>query len=349
MKLFKQQLAFKKKDKKYSLIRKSLSTPRYNECLTLKYGLGSSTVAIKFKAMNQHNEMRFDYSLYRSDQAIRGIDHFVHDAEHEMTITVPVDRDVYVLAINLASSSDTYFIGSCQHVIPGGHFNIFSISKDTARWVFKEGFNSVILISCTPQFMTMLGDNYGWIKGHLLLNSGQAGSLLNQDAYVITPAMEIDLDRILSDTDGDGPLHSMYMEAKGMSLLFSAIQTSDDHRNGKIDNATVLEVKRVYEHMVTCLEDVIDGSQLAKIAQMPEARFHRVFDLLYLMSIDTALERERLNLAESLVCYSQDDIFDISVKAGFPSFQLFLDAFESRFGMHPAHFREVYGHPSALE
>jgi AraC-like DNA-binding protein len=287
--------------------------------------------------------MRFDYSLYESDQAIKGIHYLHHSTDHEFEITVPVTEPVCALAINLASASDTFIVGEHEYKIADGYFNILSLTKDSTRWRFKEGDNRVLLVTCAPSFLTMLIDNYAWMKGNVPTDQPMKGLPLDTNAHALTPSMEDDIERLLYHADDEGLLRSMYVESKAANLFFSALQTSDDHRQGKVDDATILEIKGVYDFMATHLEEIHDVGQLMPMVTISAERFYKVFDLLYLMSPNDALERERLSVAEGLVRYTNENIFDVSLRAGYLCFDAFLVAFENRFGMHPSEFRDEYG------
>jgi AraC-like DNA-binding protein len=293
----------------------------------------------------RRDTIHFVQSIYQSDQAIRGVDYFEHYADENLRITLPVKDHLYGLVMNLGPSSDSYWVNEHEHQIPDGYFNILSLTPNSTHWAFKEGQSCMLMITCTAQFMSILIDNYGWLKDNLPSGSTPVAGPLIPRAHVITPSMDDDIEHILSDTENDGCLRTMYLESKATNLFFSALQTSDDHRQNRVDNEIVLKIKTIYDFMTMNLEHVRGASELLEVADMPEEKFLRIFDLLYFMTPDAALERERLNAAEGLVRYSAENIFEISQRTGFISFEAFLTSFENRFGMHPSEFRTVYGIP----
>ena len=87
------------------------------------------------------------------------------------------------------------------------------------------------------------------------------------------------------------------------------------------------------------LDDVIDVSELARLALTSEHHFRRVFSALAGMSLSDYIRRRRLTVAAAAVVGGNESIIDIAVRFGYSSSDAFARAFKRMHGVGPVEAR----------
>jgi len=88
------------------------------------------------------------------------------------------------------------------------------------------------------------------------------------------------------------------------------------------------------------LFDVIDFTEVARIACCSEYQFRRMFSYLAGMPLNEYIRKRRLSFAAELLRSSDEKIIDISIKCDYESPDAFSKAFQVQYGVTPSAFRK---------
>ncbi|MCL2285470.1 MAG: AraC family transcriptional regulator [Firmicutes bacterium] len=88
------------------------------------------------------------------------------------------------------------------------------------------------------------------------------------------------------------------------------------------------------------LFDVIDFTEVARIACCSEYQFRRMFSYLAGMTLNEYIRKRRLSIAASLLQTSEEKIIDISLRCGYESPDAFSKAFQAMYCVSPSVLRK---------
>ena len=104
--------------------------------------------------------------------------------------------------------------------------------------------------------------------------------------------------------------------------------------------AWVERILRVLDHIQTHLDDELDPSELAQLAEFSLHHFHRVFRGMTGESVMGLVRRLRLERAALRIKFGHQPITEVAALSGYGSHEAFTRAFRARFELAPVEFRQ---------
>jgi len=96
------------------------------------------------------------------------------------------------------------------------------------------------------------------------------------------------------------------------------------------------------------LFDVIDFTEMARLASCSEYQFRRMFSYLAGMPLNEYIRKRRLSLAGDLLLSGGEKIIDIALQCGYESPDAFSKAFQAMYGVAPSTYRKNVTTPKAF-
>ena len=103
---------------------------------------------------------------------------------------------------------------------------------------------------------------------------------------------------------------------------------------------TIASLNTAMRYIEKRLFDVIDFTEVARIACCSEYQFRRMFSYLAGMPLNEYIRKRRLSFAAGLLHSGDEKIIEISLKCGYESPDAFGKAFQSQYGISPSAFRK---------
>jgi len=111
------------------------------------------------------------------------------------------------------------------------------------------------------------------------------------------------------------------------------------------DNQRYLErFQRVIRYIQQHLDEPLDMNQLADIAHLSPAHWHRIYSAICGETLNSTVRRLRLHRAAGHLINTDTAIAEIAQQCGYRSVQSFNRAFSESYGMPPARFRREGSH-----
>lgn len=105
---------------------------------------------------------------------------------------------------------------------------------------------------------------------------------------------------------------------------------------------TTVSLNAAMHYIEQRLFDVIDFTEISKIACCSEYQFRRMFSYLADMPLNEYIRKRRLSLAADLLLTSDEKIIDIALKCGYESPDSFGKAFQVMHGISPSAVRKDF-------
>jgi len=96
------------------------------------------------------------------------------------------------------------------------------------------------------------------------------------------------------------------------------------------------------------LFDIIDFTEVARLASCSEYQFRRMFSYLAGMPLNEYIRKRRLSLAGDLLLSGGEKIIDIALQCGYESPDAFGKAFQAMYGVAPSAYRKNMTTPKAF-
>jgi len=103
---------------------------------------------------------------------------------------------------------------------------------------------------------------------------------------------------------------------------------------------TTVNLNAAMRYIEQRLFDVIDFTEVARIACCSEYQFRRMFSYLADMALNEYIRKRRLSIAAGLLQTSEEKIIDISLRCGYESPDAFGKAFQAMYGVSPSALRK---------
>ena len=103
---------------------------------------------------------------------------------------------------------------------------------------------------------------------------------------------------------------------------------------------TTLSLNAAMRYIEKRLFEVIDFTEVARIACCSEYQFRRMFSYLAGMPLNEYIRKRRLSLAADLLLSGDEKIIDIALTCGYESPDAFGKAFQAKYGVTPSTFRK---------